>query len=238
SYLRVLRVYVVGWSSFLALPGSAGDAVQILLLKDADVPYRQGAAVYFADKLVTLGVNLVLVAAGGWLFLRDQVRSDLIVAFVLIVALAAGAILVWLRHSGSRFAGRATHLLAGAVGYGRRHPHRLAANAAGTVLKSVLNAACAWILFLGLGAHVSLAEVVVAHHAAALVAYLPVAFNGVGTVELAALGLYGELGVSSPKTLAMYLVLRALIVATALAALACAVAAGRRRRSRDLPEQP
>lgn len=220
SYAATLRVYVVAWGSFLALPGSAGDAVQILLLRRADVPYRHGAGVYLTDKLVTLAVNLAVVAVGGAILLRDQVRSGLLALLVAAAAGAALAIYLLARRSANRWIQRAVALVDGAVAFARRHPGRMTANAGGTAAKLVLSALAAWLLLRGVGAEISLPEVLVVHPAAALVAYLPVAFNGVGTVELAAVALYGGLGVASEDTLATYLILRGVILVVALAGLA------------------
>jgi len=41
-----------------------------------------------------------------------------------------------------------------------------------------------------------------------LVAYLPLSANGIGTVEMAGAGLFGEIGVSLPVVLSMYVLLR------------------------------
>lgn len=227
-YAAMLRIYVLAWGSFLALPGSAGDAVQIFLLRRARVSLRHGTGVYLTDKLVTLAVNLAVVAVGGEVLLRGRVRADLL---VLLPAAAAGAaVLLYLlaRRSQSRWIQRGVGLATAAVAFARRHPGRLAANAAGTVLKLALSALAAWLLLRGVGAELSPGQVLVVHPAAALVAYLPVAFNGIGTVELAAVALYGALGVASADTLAAYLVLRGVIVVVALAGVAAATLGGRR----------
>ena len=229
-YRTALRVYVIAWSSFLALPGSAGDAVQILLFKRADVEYREGTSVYLTDKLVTLGVNLAVVALGGGLLLPGRVRPWVLFAAVAALAvLAVGSYLAarrWLAAK-LRMVGRLVAVVDYAVAYARRHPSRIALNLAGTLLRTAAAAASAWILFRGLGTEIAATTVLVLHFTAGLVAYVPIAFNGVGTVEATAVGLYGLFGVAAADTLAMYLVLRGLIVLTAGAGLAAATV-GRR----------
>lgn len=222
SYPATLRIYAIGWSSFLALPGSAGDAVQILLFRQADVEYRQGTAVYLADKLVTLAVNLGVVTVGGWWLFRTGIRSGLLALLGAGAAVLAAGVWALARRSERPFARRAVGLLDAALRHARRHPGRIAANLAGTAVKALLTAVSAWALLRGLGVGVPLGAVLVVHHAAALVAYLPVAFNGIGTVELAAVGLYGALGVAPREVLALYLLLRGLILILALLALAAA----------------
>jgi hypothetical protein len=206
SYPATLRIYAIGWSSFLALPGSAGDAVQILLFRQADVEYRQGTA----------------VTVGGWWLFRTGIRSGLLALLGAGAAVLAAAVYALARRSGRPLARRAVGLLDAALGHARRHPGRIAANVAGTAVKALLTAVSAWALLRGLGVGVPLGAVLVVHHAAALVAYLPVAFNGIGTVELAAVGLYGALGVAPREVLALYLLLRGLILVLALLALVAA----------------
>lgn len=227
-YGSVLRVYVIAWSSHLALPGSAGDAVQVLLLKDADVGYGDGARIYLTDKLATLAVTLALATVGGALVLGHRVRPAVLLAVagaglasLLVIAAVA-------RRAGGGLAGRIARFLTAPVGYARRHPGRLALNLLGTMAKLAVTAAAAWWVLRGLGVEVPFGSVLVVHFTAGLVAYLPVAFNGIGTVEIAAVALYGALGVAPPEVVALYVVLRSLVFALALLGLAGA-ALGRRR---------
>ena len=229
SYGAVLRIYVIGWSSFLVLPGSAGDAVQILFFKEADVGYREGTGVYLTDKLITLAFNVALALAGGWLFLRGRILPDLVA--LLAVAVGVLALVAWrlVRPPRHRFVEWGVSVVAFAAGYARRHPRRIAVNAAGTALKLVLGALPYWIVLHGLGIAVSPPVVLLATYTAGLVAYVPVAFNGLGTVELAAVALYGSQGVPADAVLGLYLVIRALVVVLAIVGFALSTA-GRRRR--------
>ena len=229
SYPAILRIYVIGWSSFLVLPGSAGDAVQILFFKEADVGYREGAGVYLTDKLITLAFNVALALAGSWLFLRGRIWPGLIA--LLVLAAGVLALVAWrlVRPPRHRLVEWGLSVIAFATGYARRYPGRIAANAAGTVAKLVLGALPYWIVLHGLGVAVSPPVVLLATYTAGLVAYVPVAFNGLGTVELAAVALYGSQGVPADAVLGLYLVIRALVVALALLALALSAARRQRR---------
>ena len=50
---------------------------------------------------------------------------------------------------------------------------------------------------------------------AGLIAYLPISFNGLGTVELSAVALFGAAGVEAPTVLSAYVALRLITLATA-----------------------
>ena len=229
SYAKVLRIYVIAWSSFLVLPGSAGDAVQILFYKEADVGYREGTGIYLTDKLITLAFNVALAMAGGWLFLRGRIRPGLVGLMALAVGLVA--VVAWrlVRAPRHRLVEWGVSVVTFAAGYARRRPRRIVANAAGTVLKLAVGALPYWIVLRGLGVAISPQVVLLATYTAALVAYVPVAFNGLGTVELAAVALYGSRGVPADAVLGLYLVIRAIVVVLAVLGFALS-AAGRRRR--------
>jgi hypothetical protein len=48
-----------------------------------------------------------------------------------------------------------------------------------------------------------------------LVAYLPVSFNGIGTVELAGVALFGTVGVPAAAVFSGYMALRAMVLVIA-----------------------
>ena len=217
SFSSTLRVYVISMGYLLVVPGSVGDAVQLVFFRRAGIAYREGATVYLIDKGVTLVLMLLVAAIAAAVHFSAYLQPDIVVgtALVILVVLAlAGAAL--------RFApgARAEALRAWLVDASRfsvAHRRLVALNALGTVAKLATGALVYWATLRAVGTPVNFDLVVGVTFLAGLVAYVPIAFNGVGTVEVAAIGLYGSQGIPEAAVLAVYLIVRVLMVVVTLA---------------------
>jgi uncharacterized membrane protein YbhN (UPF0104 family) len=94
----------------------------------------------------------------------------------------------------------------------RRHPRLLLVNFLLTWVKIGLTGFSYWCIFRSLG-YDSLGsfEVLPPMAASSLVAYLPVTFNGLGTVELTGMALFAAIGLPEEGVLIAYLLLRLLV---------------------------
>jgi uncharacterized membrane protein YbhN (UPF0104 family) len=92
------------------------------------------------------------------------------------------------------------------------HLARVFTNIILTIIKVLLIGVAYWCMFRGLGGDVNLLEVVFLVPASALIAYLPISFNGIGTVEITAVYLFNKIGLSTTTILASYLVLRIIVL--------------------------
>jgi uncharacterized protein (TIRG00374 family) len=99
-------------------------------------------------------------------------------------------------------------LAAAPVRFYKNYPSRVRMNTLGTLTKLAITALSHWLAFRAVGADVSYGVVFTVAVLAGLVAYVPIAFNGLGTVEFAAVTLYGINNVPAHQVLATYLILR------------------------------
>ena len=218
-FSSMLRVYFVSIASFLVVPGSVGDAVQLVFYRRAGIAYRDGTTVYVLDKGVTLILTLSIAVVGGGVYFSAILQPRLVAGSVLAVlagVVVVGAILRWL--PGTR-AQAVRAWLANVLHFLMAHRRRVALNVLGTVFKLSMAVLAYWATLRAVGTPVGLDLVVAFTFLAGLVAYLPVAFNGVGTVELAAIGLYGSQGFAEAPVLASYLLVRCLMAVVVLVGL-------------------
>jgi uncharacterized membrane protein YbhN (UPF0104 family) len=141
----------------------------------------------------------------------SPVISSAILIFALSAAAASGyCLLGWLQTQTSRLSGLpivqriATTVL-------RAHaPARLVvANAIITWVKILFSGLAYWVIFRALLEQApSLLTTTVVTQSAGLVAYVPVSFNGLGTVEISAITLFKTIGVDGAVILSAYLILR------------------------------
>lgn len=222
--------YWTGWAVGLLLPGQVGDTLTLsLLLRQHRVPLQRSLGGLGIDKLVSLLVSLAAVCA---LPLVYATGSNSVIALTLLGAcLLALAVLAALDRRIAALAARLPHAAlrgaAGALAHAasllRHRPLRVAGNLVLSLLKLALTGSAYALALAAVGAEVPLAawaSITLCATAAGLIAYLPISLNGIGTVELTGLALFGALGFAPAAVLSAYLCLRLLTLLAALAPLA------------------
>lgn len=216
---RFLAAYWCGWAIGLVVPGQVGDVVSIAgFFRRWGIPVSQTLARLGLDKAVSLAVALLAVASLPWAVERARFEVPAAGAFAwgaLALGLG-GAGLLWLASIAKRSERmrRARDALAATLREGRAivrdAPGRLALNVVLSLVKFAVTGLSYWLVFLALGQDVDYWRVAVVAVAAGMVAYLPISLNGIGTVELAGVFLFGALAIAPAIVASAYLLLRAM----------------------------
>jgi uncharacterized protein (TIRG00374 family) len=217
SFKSTLYVYLLSWCTFLLVPGSTGDAIQLFLLKETGVPYRDSGSVYITDKIVSLSAAILVAVTGGLIYFRLFFRPWILLGLFALPGLVVTAAYKLGQRSSNMWILRVLNFAGAPIVFYKNHPARVRMNAVGTLIKLVITTLSHWFTFGAVGVEMSFGIVLTVAVLASLVAYIPVAFNGVGTVEFAAVTLYGVYNVPAHQVLATYLILRASNLALAFA---------------------
>jgi uncharacterized membrane protein YbhN (UPF0104 family) len=212
-----LPLYWTSWAVGLVVPGQVGDLASITtLLHRRGHVWQVVLSRSLLDKLISSVVLLTIALIG----IARWVAVDILVWFVLAL-LASGIAGIYLAIRLRKYAKRSVGLVARALRFldslrqqvwecCSQLPQRVALNFFLTVVKTGLIGASYWSVFRALGyADIPLLQVIPLVAASSLVAYLPVSFNGIGTVEAAGLILFSSLKIADPAVLTAYLLLRA-----------------------------
>lgn len=216
-----LPIYWSAWAMGLVVPGQVGDVAAVAaLLRHHRFEWHAALGRSLLDKLISFAVIAAFAGAGLASFAGRRLELDAVGALVALVPVAAivlAARPLW--RVTARVAPRLAALLARTAGElaatAREHPRRVGLNIVLTVAKVAVLGLSYWAMFRALGQELAAPAVIALAMASALVAYLPVSFNGLGTVELAGVVLFGALGVGEAAVLAAYLCLRAVVLAVA-----------------------
>jgi uncharacterized membrane protein YbhN (UPF0104 family) len=241
-YRRFLGAYWMSWGVGLVVPGQVGDVAMLtVLMQRRGLHWPTSLGRSLLDKLISLAV-LCGFAAWGLFALLPAVR----VTAAQIAVGAAGLCLIGLtlwfawRHASPGVHGR--NRLLEAIRTTTReisnsalqHPGRTAANLVLTILKFGCSVLAYWCVFRALGqsqpAYLHTLPLVAI---SALVAYIPVSFNGLGTVEFAGIWLFGTAGIGKTAVLSAYLLLRFMVLTIAWLPVSLALLAS--RQSADQP---
>lgn len=221
---RFLRAYWMSWGVGLVVPGQVGDVAMLtVLMQRRGLHWPTSLGRSLLDKLISLAV-LGGFAAWG---LRDALPA-LHLAPVPLVAVIAGAGLValsaWLAFrllgrgnpGAMRLSEAARTILSEIALSARQHPGRTAGNVILTVLKFGGIVLAYWCVFRALGQdQLEYFRALPLVAISALVAYIPVSFNGLGTVEFAGIWLFGGAGIAQAAVLSAYLLLRVMVLTIA-----------------------
>ncbi len=216
-FARFLPVYWRSWAVGITMPSQVGDLLATLW----QLRGRTGSLAFIAgrllaDKAVTLGAVLALAAMLP--VVTGQARLSLslaLLAGLALAALAAYASLRWgaRRAARWRWGARLQPVLAAAV---ELPFDAVALNATVTLAKTLLSGLAYWFLLHAMVVNApGIPATVVVSQSAGLVAYLPVSFNGIGTVELSAIALFQAINLNSAAVLSAYLIMRAITLAAA-----------------------
>jgi glycosyltransferase 2 family protein len=222
---EILRVFFVSTYLGTFLPGSVGgDAVRTYALNRLAVPAADAFASVFIDRLLGV-VSLLIMALVGLALARDLVRDPAVlvalVATTLICAVAAAVIFsrraaglgqAVARRLPSARAGRAA---TGVVeGLQRYAPERgvLVLVLAASVAVQILRVLQAYSLGRSLALTPSLTTYFAFVPIILLVMLLPISVSGLGTSQLAFVGLFGRVGVPEGPAFALSILFLALAV--------------------------
>lgn len=222
SYSKFLACYWFSWALGLVVPGQVGDVASLtLLLKRAGLDWSKIMARAVLDKFISFFVMALL--AGLALF-RYSAMVEIETGAVAWIAATAVVLTAAAYYLARKIL--ATHKVAWVdkirssfkdlAGFVRKRPALVAINFFGTTLKILLIGTAYWYVFLAGGAeNPPWFEVILLVTVSSLVAYIPISFNGLGTVEVTGILLFSFLGLGQELVLSSYLVLRVTVLAIA-----------------------
>jgi uncharacterized membrane protein YbhN (UPF0104 family) len=219
TFRSFVPVFWRSWAVGITLPGQVGDLVTMVWqLKGRSIDLGFVAGRLIADKGITLVLMLTLLSL---LPVAIGVARPLTSALIL-VGVAAGiapllALLMWCRRHPDVLIRYRLGQRVVSVFEATAVPMRLViGNALVTCGKLVASGYAYFVVLDAVATEaVGLGATTVISQTAGLVAYVPISFNGLGTVELSAVALFGAAGVEASAVLSTYVALRLLTLATA-----------------------
>lgn len=234
SFAEFLPIYWTAWAVGLVVPGQVGDMASVTaLLHRRGHSWQAVLARSLLDKLISF-IVMILVAAFALLpFVQGlSWQGEWLVSLVAGALLAAVFVYLLTQMKTarqSRWADRVSGIFSELTATLKKAPGYVLLNVLLTLLKTFMIGMAYWAIFRAMGVvEIDILSTVPLVAASALVAYIPVSFNGLGTVEAAGLMLFASLGIAAPVILAAYLALRLLVLALAWLPAGVWILSGRR----------
>lgn len=217
-FFQFLPVYWMSWSIGLVVPGQVGDIASIsYLLNRLGLEWKIILARSLVDKVISMLIILILAIYGLVFILKiDAITNEALVGslaisalFLLIIVYKWEFIKNYLLKKKSKiidFFHITTKEILHTVS---RFPIRVFINSILTMLKVTLIGLAYWFMFKALGySKLEFWDVLPLVAASSIIAYIPVSFNGIGTVELTGVLLFSTIGLPEAAIFTAYLLLR------------------------------
>ncbi len=223
-FLRFLPMFWVSWAFSLVVPGQLGDIASLpVLLRKHGFDWHTSLGRIMLDKLLSLLVIGLLALWGIFTLLNifsfktSEISWAVCIFFTSIILISLGLNRCcqlsvkcgkWLNFILKSYDELRNVIVA--------YPTRVVVNFILTWLKVFLVGVSYWAMFAAYGySDLSIWQVIPLMAASSLVAYLPISFNGLGTVEIAGIVLFSILGIPEATILAVYLTLRIAVLCLA-----------------------
>lgn len=240
SYGRFVSYYWLSWALGLVVPGQIGDIASLTyLMNRAGLDWRKIVARALLDKLISFAV-MVALAGAALLTLPARLNVDTRtlgwIAAILLVVVFGGYLVTRVilpnAKRGSAWLVNIRSSITDVSTFVRDHPALVTVNLVGTTIKILLIGTAYWFVFMAGGAEdPRWLQIVLLVTVSSLVAYIPISFNGLGTVEITGVLLFSLLDLGEELVLSSYLVLRVVVILVAwIPALPIFVLSGKQRR--------
>ncbi len=213
-YNRFIRGYWIAWAVGLVVPGQVGDVASLSVwLKRHGFQWHLSLGCALLDKLITLIWMGWLGLIGLNMYLNTSYQIGHLTLLVITgVTFIILLLWLWVRVHGrdnsenNGVIASTVHTIIVTV---VQHKKQVLVNFMLTGLKVVLIGAAFWNMFLALRyGSMDIFTLVPLVAACSLVAYIPISFNGMGTVEIAAVALFSVLSVPDAAVISAFLAMR------------------------------
>ncbi len=216
-----LPIYWLAWAFSLVTPGQIGDIATITsLLKKQNIDWHLSLGRSLLDKLISFVIMTSLAITGLYITSIQHLNYERFNTVYYSLIPLSGMV-IYLFHSRIYYFFSPSHSgIRGLIGKTfleakltvKLHFTKVITNIILTSIKILLIGVAYWCMFRALGGDINLLEVVLLVPASALIAYLPISFNGIGTVEVTAVYLFNNIGLSTTTIITSYLILRIIVL--------------------------
>ena len=218
-FVQTLGLYCKANMIALVVPGQVGDAVIINFFRRYSVHISQGTTIFSIDKLITM-LWYGIVTMFGFYLLGNEISIEAltpkisrfgipiaVASFLVILCLALYMIL-----RQSRIGGRIRNWIRLSCDYISMGKKMILVDCCITFFRVFVLGCAYWFAIRAYGPPSFFLHTLCLPIMAGLVAYLPISFNGLGTVEISLVFLFDKIGLEAAQVISAALTLRVLTV--------------------------
>lgn len=223
-FAKFLPLYWASWAIGIVFPGQVGDVASIAaMLKRRGIAWQVSLGRSLLDKLISFTLMLVIALASlpalvrvEWNFSRLVIALAMSTTLLTICYLGRNQIVRYFDPASDRWRGFVARTWEQMVATVTRSPGKVVINFFLSATRILITGLAYWSMFAALQyTNLDIVKVIPMVAMTSVVAYLPISFNGIGTVEITGIMLFATLGIAPASILSAYLALRLLVICLA-----------------------
>ena len=219
-FAQILGLYCKANMIALVVPGQVGDAVIINFFRRFSVPISQGTTIFGIDKLITILWYGTMTMVGLYLLGNEifiEALTSKIGRFGILIAAAWFLIVIlclvaYMNLRQSQIGQRIRNWISLSFNYVKMGKKMILVDCCITFFRTLVLGCAYWFAIRAYGPPSFFLHTLCLPIMAGLVAYLPISFNGLGTVEVSLVFLFNKIGLEAAQVISAALTLRALTV--------------------------
>lgn len=215
KFSNIFKYYSLSWAMGLLTPARVGEFSIVYYLNRHKIPLGSGMAVALLDKLITMGIYLIIGFFGiilffyienMYIFLLLALLLFIFILFIFLSEMGRNLIKNILKQHATKFKGFSKTINI----FIKKRLDLLFYNIIFTIIKTVLMALATYWLFLGFKVHVPFWLVLVTYVLGSIVSFIPISISGLGVRESVVIVLYAKFGIPASVVFSNYLFTNAL----------------------------
>jgi len=215
-YKKIFNIYTNISMASLVIPGQVGDALIVRFFKNMSIPFSQGITIFAIDKFITLFWYSIFAIYGVYLagvpivtLCSQMIDGDLIIYVFLMMLFGFFSILYLVVFV---FKNRVYNWLSLALEYAHKANGAIVINIILTLVRVIVLGHAYWFMLKAFGIDPPIIHTVCFAVASGMVAYIPISFNGLGTVEATMMYLFHLIGIEPAPVLSAILTIRVFLI--------------------------
>lgn len=218
EYIHIFHIYCKANTISLIIPGQVGDAVIINFFRKYSIPISQGATIFGIDKIITLFWYTIFSIYGMLLINVDIIyinkakeNAPLTIALIIVISIT---IIITIYTLYSNVPERIQNWLTLARNYIKISKQEILIDWGITLIRTLLLGGAYWLAIKSFSPSQSpsFIQALCLSIMGGMVAYIPISFNGLGTVEAAHIFLFNKIGIEAGPILSAILSLRVIMI--------------------------
>lgn len=218
SFREILHIYSKANMAAMIIPGQIGDSIIINFLRKYSVPTSKGITIFTVDKLITLICYATVALIGVSIIQKNIFPYDfqpllykIYTGLLLTISVSIFAMfIIWKKTKEKLVPNKITKWLHLSMEYLVEGKYAILRNFAITCTKTFVLGCSYWFSLSAYGQQPPFIASLCLPIIAGLTAYIPISFNGLGTVEASLIFLFAGIGVPSQQVFSAAITLRVL----------------------------